>query len=298
MSKKSSPTEKAARMLDLVPYISTHQGISTSELASEFAISIPELLSDLNALWFCGDSRFDLIDLEFKSGFVSIRNAQTLNQVRNLSQQEIVSILLGLDLISKDLPANRGDLQEDIEALRKKLGKGSERLIDATPSSSSSIHLSLKEALSTRRKIEIAYTSSVSETLSTRIVNPLDLYTNQERDFLVGFCELSESQRTFRIDRISSVEVLDLEASQTHQSAPEIEMAKAMISISRDVRRSRESLGQFLSGDGTEVEVSAYSFSWLARTIISSGGAMKVLRPIELRSEVADLAAKTLGLYR
>lgn len=298
MSKKSTPTEKAARMLDLVPYISTHQGISTTELAAEFAISIPELLSDLNALWMCGDSRFDLIDLEFESGFVSIRNAETLNQVRNLSQQEIVSILIGLDLISKDLPADREDLQEDIRTLRKKLGKGSELLIDATPASKGGILSSLKEALATHRKVKIAYTSSMSETLSFRVVSPIDIYTNQERDFFVGFCELAVSQRTFRIDRISSVEVLDIESAQLQSSTPEIEMAKAMISISRDERQSRESLGQFLSGDGTEVEVSAYSLAWLARTVLASGGAMKVLSPTEVRSEIADLAARTLGLYR
>lgn len=298
MSKKTSPTEKAARMLDLVPYISTHQGISTAELAAEFGISIPELLSDLNALWMCGDSRFDLIDLEFESGFVSIRNAQTLNQVRNLSQQEIVSILLGLDLISKDLPADREDLQGDIRSLRMKLGKGSERLIDATPASKGGVLAALKEAIATHRKVKIAYTSSVSETLSSRVVSPIDLYAQQGRDFFVGFCELAESQRTFRIDRISSVEILDIEAVHKQQSSADIEMVKATISISYDVRRSRESLGQFLSGDGTEVEVSAYSVSWLARTVLASGGAMKVLRPTEVRSEIAVLAAKALTLYR
>jgi len=298
MSKKSTPTEKAARMLDLVPFISTHQGISTAELASEFSISIPELLSDLNALWMCGDSRFDLIDLEFESGFVSIRNAETLNQVRNLSQQEIVSILLGLDLISKDLPTDREDLHDDIRSLRKKLGKGSERLVDATPSSKGSILASLKEALSTQRKVEIEYTSSVSETLSSRLVSPIELYTDQERDFLVGFCEQAHSQRTFRVDRISAVEILEIEAVHDNLNVSDTAMATAKISISRDVRRARESLGQFLSGEGTEVEVGAYSLSWLARTVLAAGGAMKVSQPTEVRSEVAELAAKTLGLYR
>ena len=298
MAKKSTPTEKAARMLDLVPFISTHQGISTAELASEFAISIPELLSDLNALWMCGDSRFDLIDLQFESGYVSIRNAQTLNRVRNLSQQEIVSILLGLDLISKELPEDRRDLRADIEALRKKLGKGAERLVDATPASSSAILTSLKAALTNRNKVKISYISSVSETLTSRIVNPLDLYTDRNRDFFLAFCELAQAERTFRVDRIGSVELLNIQAINREQNSQDFEMAKAKISISRDLRHSRESLGHFLSGEGAEVEVSAYSLTWLARTVISSGGAMKVLQPTQVRSEVAALAAKTLGLYR
>ena len=298
MSKKSTPTEKAARMLDLVPFISAHQGISTSELAAQFSISIPELLSDLNALWMCGDSRFDLIDLEFESGFVSIRNAETLNHVRSLSKQEIVAILLGLDLISKDLPLEREDLQEDIRVLRTKLGKGADRLIDATPSSSGEILASLKDALAKRRKVSIDYHSSVHGTITSRIVSPIELYVNEERDFLVGYCEFAEAQRTFRVDRIQSAAVLENEAVLQQQVQPAHKMAKSRISISRNVRRSRESLGQFLSGDGADVEVSAYSLAWLVRTVIASGGAMKLLGPSEAKTEVSHLAAKVLDLYR
>lgn len=298
ISKKSTPTEKAARMLDLVPYISVHQGISTEELAAEFAISVPELLSDLNALWMCGDSRFDLIDLEFESGFVSIRNAQTLSQVRSLSQQEIVSILLGLDLIAKDLPIDREDLQEDIRTLRGKLGKGTERLVDATPSSKGEVLTAIKAALSSRRKVEIQYLSTVDGTLTTRIVSPIDLYVNQERDFFVGYCEVAQAQRTFRIDRITAATTLDSEAGLHQTAHVDAVKVNATVSISRDLRRSRESLGEFVTGDGAQVEVSAYSLSWMVRTIIASGGAMKVLRPSEARSEVANLAAKALALYR
>ena len=109
MAKRSTPAEKAARMLDLVPYISSHQGISCKDLAVDFGITEAELLSDLNALWMCGDNRFDLIELEFESGYVSIRNAETLNVVRSLSTQEIISILLGLDLIEKSLQDNQND---------------------------------------------------------------------------------------------------------------------------------------------------------------------------------------------
>lgn len=298
MSKKSTPTEKAARMLDLVPYISSHQGISISELAAEFAISIPELLSDLNALWMCGDSRFDLIDLEFESGYVSIRNAETLNYVRNLSQQEIVAILIGLDLIAKDLPLDREDLQSDIRTLRTKLGKGSERLVDATPSSRGEILSLLKEAFTLRRKINIDYLSAVDGSVSTRTVNPIDLYVNQNRDFFFAFCELAEAQRTFRVDRIKSASLLENEAElKPHQQGTN-EMVTSMVSISRNLRRSRESLGQFLSGDGADVEVSAYSLAWLARTVIASGGAMKVLGPAEGKSQVSHLAKKALELYR
>ena len=93
---QSTPVEKAARLLDLVPFISTHQGIALSELAAEFNLTESELLSDLNTLWMCGLPGYtplELIDLEFESGYVSIRNAEVLQRVRLLTKQELVIIL-------------------------------------------------------------------------------------------------------------------------------------------------------------------------------------------------------------
>lgn len=298
MSRKSTPTQKAARMLDLVPYISSHQGVSTAELAEQFGISVGELLSDLNSLWMCGDDRFDLIDLEFESGYVSIRNAETLNRVRNLSQQEIIAIVLGLDLISKDLPEERVDLQEDIESLRKRLGKGIERVIDATPSSNGEVLALIKQSLTTGRKLRIDYLAALDGSLTSRVVSPIDIYVSDNRDFLVAFCELADAQRTFRIDRIKDATLLELAATPTVFSASPDITIKATIEIVAEKRRSRESLGKFVAGAGSEVEVSTYSLSWLARTVIASGGAMKVLSPSATRSEIASLAAKALALYR
>lgn len=298
MSKKSTPTQKAARMLDLVPYISSHQGVSTTELAGQFGISVSELLSDLNALWMCGDDRFNLIDLEFESGYVSIRNAQTLNQVRNLSHQEAIAILLGLDLISKDLPEERIDLREDIKSLRGKLGKGIERVIDATPSNDGEIVSTIKRALSSGHKLQIQYLNGLDGALTSRVISPIEFYVSDGRDFLVAYCDLAGAQRTFRIDRMQRAEILANSAAALKARTQSDTTVKATVAITSDIRRSRESLGHFLPENGSHVKVSTYSLSWLARTIIASGGAMTVEQPAGTRTEIADLAAKTLALYR
>lgn len=285
-------------MLDLVPYISSHQGVETAELAKQFGISVKELLSDLNALWMCGDDRFDLIELEFESGYVSIRNAQTLNQVRNLSHQEIIAILLGLDLISKDLPDERMDLQEDINSLRARLGKGIERVIDATPINDGEIVSTINRALSSGRKLQIEYLGGLDGALTSRVISAIELYVSDSRDFLVAFCDLADAQRTFRVDRIQSAILLEHPAVASVISSSADTTITTTVEIVTEKRRSRESLGQFVTGKGAEVEVATYSFSWLARTIIASGGAMRVLASDVNRSEIALLAGKALALYR
>ena len=92
----SSPLLRTRRLLDLVPYITTHQGIELKELARHFDVSPSQMHADLMTLWMCGLPGYtplELIDLEFESGYVSIRNAEVLQRVRLLTKQELVIIL-------------------------------------------------------------------------------------------------------------------------------------------------------------------------------------------------------------
>ena len=298
MAKKSTPTEKAARMLDLVPFISSHQGIPTPELAAEFGISVEELLSDLNSLWMCGDNRFDLMDIQFDSGYVTIRNAETLNLIRSLSQQEIVAVLLGLDLIEKDLPEDREDLHGDIKELRSKLGLEIARTVDATPAQDSQINSTISEALGRQGRLSITYYSPTDDEVSVREITPLHVSTSDNRDFLIAFCESAGAQRTFRIDRIQSATLLESKVVQMSESPSDDVRTTVGVKIVRNLRKSHESLGTFISGEGSTVEVSTYSSGWLSRTVMSAAGAIEVTSSPEIRGEIASMARKALDLYR
>jgi predicted DNA-binding transcriptional regulator YafY len=298
MVKKSSPVDKAARMLDLVPFITAHQGISTADLASQFGVSEEELLSDLNSLWMCGDNRFDLIDLQFDSGYVTIRNAQTLNLIRSLSQQETISILIGLDLIEKSLPTNRTDIAAEITSLRTKLGDSISRILDATPSHDGQIIATIKRALHEQKKIHISYFSPTEDKISERDITPLNLVVVDGRDFLRAFCDSAQGERTFRVDRIQEALILDTRADLVEPSSDEADFITTTVKISRNLRRSREALGKFLVGEGSEVSVSSYNAEWLSRTVISAAGAVEVVSSPSIRGRISHLAAKALNEYR
>jgi len=86
----SAPLLRTARLLDLVPYLHANQGISLDELAEDFGVSTSQIQSDLTTLWMCGLPGYtplELMDLEFDSGFVTIRNAKTLSRPRTLCTQ-------------------------------------------------------------------------------------------------------------------------------------------------------------------------------------------------------------------
>lgn len=298
MAKKSTPVEKAARMLDLVPFITTHQGIPLDDLAAQFQVSQSELLSDLNALWMCGDSRFDLIDLEFESGFVSIRNAETLSLVRSLSPQEIISILIGLDLIGHNLDPERQDLMTEIAELRSKVGLDIGRSFEAIPSLSSTIVELLTQAITQRRSVEFAYHSISEDRVSIRCVDPIHISEAGGFYFLQAFCQSANSHRTFRVDRMSQMKILEAQTTSFAESDSEPITLAVAITLLRDKRYSRESLGQSVTGNESEVEVSIFNGAWLSRTVIGAAGAMKVTSPAQSCDEIASRAGQILDLYR
>lgn len=298
MARKSTPTQKAARMLDLVPYISTHQGISVTELANEFGISEEELLSDLNALWMCGDNRFDLIDLDFDSGYVSIRNAQTLNVTRSLSKQEIISLLIGLDLIEKDLPDGREDLRSDLASVRRKLDGGFSHAIDASPAHDGQIFSTLQKAVATNSRLHIRYFSPSEDSLTEREISPLHIFSEKGREFLLAFCEKAQSERTFRCDRIQLAEFIEGSPGARQPKISEEKKMLVKVKISKNRRKSRESLGEILETDDDHVMVSTYGPTWLSRTVISAAGAMEVTSSPEIRAEIVARAEEALKLYR
>ncbi len=163
---QSTPLAKAARLLDLVPYISTHQGISVKSLAEEFGVSTDELLDDLNTLWMCGLPGYtplELIDLSFESGYVSIRNAEVLQRVRLLTKEELVVIAIGLDLLKESIPSDRGDLQEAVRSLAAKIKLLIGEVVAVAPTVDSAHRAIVLSALKERRDLHVKYHSLISD---------------------------------------------------------------------------------------------------------------------------------------
>ena len=113
-----------ARLLDLVPFITTHQGIAIADLASEFGVSPEQINQDLNTLWMCGlpgYTPYELIDLSFDTGFVTITNAETLENPRTLTRDEALALLLGLESLREEAKNFKDEIQKTLDSLISRL---------------------------------------------------------------------------------------------------------------------------------------------------------------------------------
>jgi proteasome accessory factor C len=301
--KQASPIAKAARLLDLVPFISTHQGIAVSELAQEFGISENELLADLNTLWMCGLPGYtplELIDLEFESGYVSIRNAEILQTVRVLTKDELVVLLVGLDLLAKSIDRVREDLLKAVSGLQIKIKKIVGDVATISPTVDSSHRAVILQAISSRKDLRLTYHSVIRDEFTDRHITPLELQVDQGVEVLQAYCHEANAYRTFRVENISTIALSkSQEAATIKNIAPE--NFQVSISIKSRLRatleRFRIEISPELTMNSGQFVATSFSQDWLIRNSLSTLAGVEVLSPESTRSELAARCRKSLALY-
>ena len=303
MSKSiSAPLLRTARLLDLVPYLNTHQGISLKELAQHFDVSPSQMSADLTTLWMCGLPGYtplELMDLEFESGYVSIRNAETLSKPRSITFQEGVALLLGLDLIASSLPEDRKDLLISIASLRSRLTSilGVPVKLSATSATSGVVTSTISQAITTKSGLEISYHSMYRDSITERTVMPIELYEKDNHQYLRAYCFTALDYREFRVDRVKSVKPTNVpDTFESNKQAPgKIDFSITTKDPSRDVA---ERFGITDTVTGSQLDLSSYSRQWIERSVMASGAAVVLNSPSEIRDEVAKKAQLMLNRYK
>jgi proteasome accessory factor C len=306
----SSPIAKTARLLDLVPFITTHQGISVKDLAREFAITSEELLDDLNTLWMCGLPGYtplELIDLSFESGYVSIRNAEILQKVRLLTKEELVVIAIGLDFLKESVSKDREDLLEAITSLQEKIKSLIGDIAQVTPTVDSAHRAIILRALKERKNLEIEYHSLIRDQITTRSVTPLELGEDKGIEVLLAYCSTATGFRTFRLDNVKKAKLLDGSdfVAESKNGGDEIFRAKCRVDSRLRTTFERFRLEADMaassglsSGKGIKVEVTSFSQDWLVRNFMSTLANTEITEPAALAKSVGAKARATLELYK
>ena len=301
MAKQESGLARTARLLDLVPYLTTHQGIAISELAKTFNTTVKEITDDLNTLWMCGLPGYtplELIDLEFESGFVSIRNAETLAAPRALDRAEALSIYMGLDLLSAELGGSSSSLVAEItnlqEQLRSQLISAPQVQIEA--SLASELRALILRAIRRRGWLEITYHSAANDQVTKRQVAPYELSQSGSHEYLQGYCDSAKAIRNFRADRIVSVSEIGDQVWPSNQVAANEEAVQYEVKVHASSRQVLEVLPQITANSSTAT-IQGFSAQWISRAILSLAGQVEAVDPNEIRMAVHARATTALGNY-
>jgi proteasome accessory factor C len=312
----SAPLLRTARLLDLVPYLNSHQGISIEDLAREFGVTSTQINSDLTTLWMCGLPGYtplELMDLEFESGFVTIRNATTLNKPRNISFDEGLALLLGLELLQQAIPVQRVDLLTEIGKLSDRLSEkiGVPRVTNTSQVINPEILHSLLSAKDLSETVEISYHSLYSDEITERMISPLTVYEENGSNYLRAYCFKAKDIRIFRIDRVLNLtnigksEMATTPEAGTIYADLDVEVGKIAYLlqinvVSRDLVE-RFNLNNRLGVDdqkvGKIVELTSFSHEWILRAVCATAGDVELKTPSDIRDEIAKSAQKILDRY-
>ena len=298
----SAPLARTARLLDLVPFLNTHQGISLKELAQRFDVSTAQMSSDLTTLWMCGLPGYtplELMDLEFESGYVTIRNAPTLAKPRSISFDEGVALILGLDLLASSLTADKEILTSLIEELKTKISTkiGLPVSLIAQPKSSPQVTSALNESISKNTYLAIKYHSLYRDEVSERTIQPMEILQENENQYVRAFCFSAGAMRDFRIDRIieatqTSVRPVGNEATVTSQSID------FTISLKRPSRDVVERFDVKYSDISKNLKLQSFSQQWIERSVMASGDGVELASPLNIRADIASKAQLILDRYK
>jgi len=298
----SAPLARTARLLDLVPFLNTHQGISLKELAQRFEVSPAQMSSDLTTLWMCGLPGYtplELMDLEFESGYVTIRNAPTLAKPRSISFDEGVALILGLDLLASSLTTDKENLAVLIEELKTKISTkiGVPVSLNAQPKSSPQVTSALNDSISKNSYLAIKYHSLYRDEVSERTIQPMELVQENANQYVRAFCFSAGAMRDFRVDRI-------IEATQTSEPPVGNEATVTStsidftISLKKPLRDVVERFDVKYSDVSKNLRLQSFSQQWIERSVMASGDGVELASPLNIRADIASKAQLILDRYK
>mgnify|MGYP000211921278 FL=1 len=298
----SAPLERTARLLDLVPYINTHQGIALKDLASVFEVSNAQMVNDLTTLWMCGLPGYtplELMDLDFESGYVNISNAPTLAKPRSVTFDEGVALILGLDLLRATIPTDRSDLLEKIDSLSARLSSiiNLNSTFSVIAPINQGVSAAIDEALASRSSLEIEYHSMYRDEITQRTIFPIEIIQVEGQQYLSSYCYSATDFRQFKLDRIQKA-VVTQESKTIPEDATDTQRINSRLKVLKPTREIAERYSRQDLKAGSEFDFQTYSQQWLERSILSSGDGVALLTPPEIRASIAQMAQSMLDRYK
>lgn len=296
---------RALRTMDLIPYILENPGVSITKLAKQFSVTEKQIESDLQLVFMCGlpgYTPYELIDLIFEDGIVSIIDPQVLDKPRRFTKSELVVIALGLQLLG-ELSSSDSTRLSKIKLLSNKITQlGSSNSVVFAPSSSKSPFVEvISKAITNKKSLTMQYQSLVKDEVSIRTVFPHNLY------FMNGNLYLSAMDLTAKADRVFKVELIRACEVGNDVSSEIVNENNSTIEVILDVQKTYKNFIERNSSIITAVEEQKNCFrvhlklsnlEWLKRSILSNSPGITVISPSLLAQEVSALATSLLASYQ
>ncbi|GAA2994156.1 MULTISPECIES: YafY family protein [Streptomyces] len=308
--------DQTRRMLSLVTYLRERPGAHVQDVARAFGITEDELISDLDVLPMCGTSfrGGDLLDIDTDGDRIWWHNADDVAEPLRLAADEATALLVAARAVATLPGLRESDRQALLRATAKletaagEVGAASSRL-SVTFESEGGVFAEVDRAISERRRLWLRYYSPARDELTEREVDPIRLFA-VGHTYMEAWCRSSEDRRTFRLDRVAEIRLLDEPAAP-----PELELRDLSAGLVQPAAEDPEVVievgpggrwvaeyyphdrAEELPDGGLRISLRTPDPASLRRLALRLGGEGRIVSPPELAESARDAARAALAAY-
>ena len=334
---RASASDQLTRLLALPAWVADHPGVTVTEAAEHFGVPPAVIERDVNTLWVSGlpgGMHGDLVDFDasdFEAGRLRLSEPLGLDRPVRLTRQEAISLLMALrvlaDLLADDEASAPviASTQQAVTALLTSGASDDDSDAHVDPGSVTStgpglehagrtrnmprVLAAVRSALRDRRRLHLVYVSA-TDTPSERDVDPITLESDGSHMRLVGWCLSAKAERSFRLDRITSITVLDTpsvrhrasrrtkQTAADHSAGDRPRATLVLHPTGRWLAEQIPCVSQEETADGSlRVVVEGRDRAWLIGLVLSAGRHLVTVEPPDLAQEAAAAAKQALASY-
>lgn len=315
---KTTSTDRLKRLLDMVPYLLETPGAELTATASNFGITEKQLVKDLELLFVCGlpgHGPEDLIDATWEDGVIDLRNADELSDPVHFSVEEACALIVGLETLSTvDVVGSGAALESALAKITSAAGESANLSsvvkADISPGTNAGTLEIVRDAIGQRRRLRINYVVPHRDELTERAIDPIRLFSADDRWYVEAWCLGAEAVRNFRLDRIRNIEPTGGSAEQhgvpdsafpSNLFTPSADDVEITVLLNRRARWVAEQYNAERTAslpDGTSAaRFRVGSTSWLPQLTARTGGDVRVIDPPDVAAGCLEWARRALELY-
>jgi len=306
------------RVLTVLELLQSHHRLTGPELAARLEVNTRTARRYITMLQDLG------IPVEAERGRYGayrLRPGFTLPPLM-FSEDEALAVTLGL-LAARRLglaataPAVEGALAKIERALPERLRERIKAvqaalvldMMQATPGAEADVVLALSGASYASRSVWMQYRNDQGAT-TEREFDPYGIVYRQGRWYTVGYCHLRRDLRMFRLDRFTDVRELERQFTRPadfdpaayviHSLATMPNVWQVEVLLQAPLAEARRRFSPIFgtleeTPEGVMLRAQADDLQWLARDLVASGIALRVVQPPALRDALRRVAEEVLA---
>lgn len=304
-------SDDVARMLTLVPWLLERPGASIDEIVAAFGVDASTVRADLNSLDFCGLPGLgggDLFEVSIVADRVVVRMADELRRPLRLTAREALRLVLTVDAVAEAMGEEVPSLRSAVDKVRAAAGVPDGVRVELASDGTRWL-APLRTAVADARRVRLAYQGRSDDRPQHRDIDPWALHVAGGSWYLQGHDRSAGDRRTFRLDRIADLEVLDepvtVPAPSGPLPVPRYVPAPEDTPVELVLGPTARWLADVVDAEGIEdlgegrlrVRFHTDALHWVERLVLMGRGAVEVVTPAQLRADVATVAGAALSRY-